>query len=736
MILKYLNSVVGSMNKKIQSQQKTIKRLVAAQEAQKSLYISSTPVLAILNYTFGFRKKDGDPINVGNIHFQEVTITTDPDKNRLWHFRWGGEIIADKFFTVFQFDPNTTIPIGDQQANIKELNFNSVFYDGRQEYFQGHITVNNRSFDISYMKQVLDFEWEPSTATFTLKFNLTNIPDWENVFSWVRVQPNQNIANYVDFDPLHHPVFAPNGTNSIHVELSLRDAVENKVSTISGFYKILQGNEISNLNDTSGNSIVNLYVNYSNLAVSTTVTSFTSYLSYVYNGSTVTDTSISFLKNVGVIADSTTWTGRAAVNPTIPIKYQTGTFCLPLMKIPTSILSTPSSIKVGYVINSVVYYQLLSSFTSPTSINLHIFDKSINSYNLPTVTYGTLTGNTTITVGSSQMSTAQMKAYISYAMDSGYSLYPGYIASSSGATYYAKLGKSIYISGANGSPVATPGKWFTGTLPTVNGTTVTSGTETYIGSSASTSTQYILLSTKLNNYTAAGLISVSGNSYGIAYTNSNVTISTNSIPTHPIGLFPTANTTAPPFTNYGISNYCSVNIGSIGTASSISFTVKAAKCSSVTYPYGYPLNAGVLGYIFDNSPMFAAGDVDNCNPIALELGDIFMGHVSSAGIYHRHFIAPAIYNWVVDNQIRVIGFLADGYPIVAPFLITKNGTTRVINTSDLNQNHGIVSNISFTLKMSSTTSYAMTFDFFYVATFDYPYTIGSFYGTPITISIV
>ena len=189
----------------------------------QNLYVSSTPVLALLDYTYGFQKKDGSDIYAGNIHFQEVTITTDPNKNRLWHFRWGGEIVADKFNTVFEFNPETTLPIGDENVTITKINFNSAFYDGQQEYIQGHITVNNVSIDISYLKKVADFEWDAANATFTLKFNLTNWdPNWKTLLNWVDVPKNFDPTTYKDESGT---LLAPNGANSIHTEFSIRDAV-------------------------------------------------------------------------------------------------------------------------------------------------------------------------------------------------------------------------------------------------------------------------------------------------------------------------------------------------------------------------------------------------------------------------------------------------------------------------------------------------------------------------------
>jgi len=187
-------------------------------------YTNSTPILSLLNYTYDFEKKDGSSLYVGNIHFHEVTITTDPKKNRLWHFRWGGEIVANKFTTVFQFDPTTTIPIGLSQALITELNFDSAFYSGKQEYIQGHIIINNKSIDISYLRKVFDFTWDQTNAKFTMTLDLTKYDsNWKTLLQWVDVSRDFDPMTFKDYG--QQSLFSPNGSNSIYVDIAIRDDV-------------------------------------------------------------------------------------------------------------------------------------------------------------------------------------------------------------------------------------------------------------------------------------------------------------------------------------------------------------------------------------------------------------------------------------------------------------------------------------------------------------------------------
>jgi hypothetical protein len=136
-----------------------------------------------------------------------------------------------------------------------------------------------------------------------------------------------------------------------------------------------------------------------------------------------------------------------------------------------------------------------------------------------------------------------------------------------------------------------------------------------------------------------------------------------------------------------------------------------------------PLSAGDIGFTFNGLPLYAAIDDQGYNPIVLECGDMFGTH-PSPGDYHGHFVSPALHDFVIDYKKVVIGFAFDGYPIVRNYLVSPG---RPIQSSDLNLNHGIEASISFTL--NGTT---LTYDFYYVATLDFPYTIASYRGQAAT----
>ena len=252
-------------------------------------------------------------------------------------------------------------------------------------------------------------------------------------------------------------------------------------------------------------------------------------------------------------------------------------------------------------------------------------------------------------------------------------------------------------------------------------------------------TPYLLIYNKLQNYAKPGLNyfttnaqSSTTNTLYVAPTitqksTNHVSITSVSVPPHPIG-------------NYN---------GNITTANSASFYISSnpqyiSQYGTYVDPSGNPQANGVngnniatlpgtVGWTVDNCGIYACLDANYQNPMMKEILDVFGGHPNVDNNYHHHAIYPALYNWVVDYNPRLAGFMADGYPIVTPFLVSDatTGSTRLIRSSDLNSNNGLVANVSFNFKWQNATTQSYVFSFCYVATNCFPYTIGSFYGRPV-----
>lgn len=125
---------------------------------------------------------------------------------------------------------------------------------------------------------------------------------------------------------------------------------------------------------------------------------------------------------------------------------------------------------------------------------------------------------------------------------------------------------------------------------------------------------------------------------------------------------------------------------------------------------------GQVGVMTTGVALFNAFDAGGRDAGAWEIQDDCSGHPQEQGVYHYHTLSSCIKNISVHN---VIGFALDGFPITGP----QVGTNNFLTTSDLDECHGIVSQIS--LGGKSVTMYH------YVMTEDFPYSVSCYRGTPI-----
>jgi len=246
-----------------------------------------------------------------------------------------------------------------------------------------------------------------------------------------------------------------------------------------------------------------------------------------------------------------------------------------------------------------------------------------------------------------------------------------------------------------------------------------------------TDTPYQLFFNKYCNYQQPGPCSVSSlySSPTLTQTTTSgvttVNITTNSIPIHPTGNWDGVIQETTPYT--AAAFYIGQNPGTV-EETNYSFTISNNTSGGVT-----AMVAGTIGWVFDNCPIYAPEDATNNNPMFKEVLDLFGGHPDEDFIYHHHSIVPSLYNWVVDYQPRVIGFMCDGYPIVTPFLVydSTTGAIRTITATDLNINNGLTFSTPMTFSfVYGGTTQSYSYNFCYVAINCFPYHIGAFYGTP------
>ncbi|HEX5447679.1 MAG TPA: YHYH protein [Candidatus Saccharimonadales bacterium] len=125
---------------------------------------------------------------------------------------------------------------------------------------------------------------------------------------------------------------------------------------------------------------------------------------------------------------------------------------------------------------------------------------------------------------------------------------------------------------------------------------------------------------------------------------------------------------------------------------------------------------GDVGIMLTGVVLFSGLDAGGRDAGAWEVQDSCDGHPQSDGIYHYHTLSSCINNISVKT---VIGFALDGFPITGP----KVGEHNFLTTDDLDECHGLTSQVVLDGKKVTTYHYVMTQD--------YPYSISCFRATPI-----
>jgi hypothetical protein len=184
--------------------------------------------------------------------------------------------------------------------------------------------------------------------------------------------------------------------------------------------------------------------------------------------------------------------------------------------------------------------------------------------------------------------------------------------------------------------------------------------------------------------------------------NGTRTIITNDLPDHPTGVFP---------------------ISATDPAYAYDRNPNSIKGQTFTYSldasptYGNPsCIGGQVGIMLTGVALFSGFDAGGRDAGAWEVQDSCDGHPESTGTYHYHTLSSCI----KDSSVKtVIGFALDGFPITGP----KVGDNNFLTSSDLDECHGLTSQIVLEGKTATTYHYVMTQDF--------PYSVSCYRGTAI-----
>lgn len=130
------------------------------------------------------------------------------------------------------------------------------------------------------------------------------------------------------------------------------------------------------------------------------------------------------------------------------------------------------------------------------------------------------------------------------------------------------------------------------------------------------------------------------------------------------------------------------------------------------------LGKGRIGVLRNGVPLFAPLDERNRDAVAYETQDSCDGHPQQTGVYHYHDIPSCIRDAAAGTS-TVVGFAHDGFPIV----VERDAQGNLPTNADLDRCHGRSSPIELDGKVVESYHYA--------ATYEFPYFIGCFSGTPL-----
>lgn len=131
------------------------------------------------------------------------------------------------------------------------------------------------------------------------------------------------------------------------------------------------------------------------------------------------------------------------------------------------------------------------------------------------------------------------------------------------------------------------------------------------------------------------------------------------------------------------------------------------------------LGKGRIGILKNGVSLFASLDERNRDAVAYETQDSCDGHPQQTSVYHYHDI-PSCIRDAAKGASTVVGYANDGFPIV----VERDASGNLPTNADLDRCHGRTSPIELDGKTIEMYHYS--------ATYEFPYFVGCFNGTPIS----
>jgi len=123
-----------------------------------------------------------------------------------------------------------------------------------------------------------------------------------------------------------------------------------------------------------------------------------------------------------------------------------------------------------------------------------------------------------------------------------------------------------------------------------------------------------------------------------------------------------------------------------------------------------------VGYMLNGVPLFNGFDAGLRDAAAHEVQDGCQAHPQVSGQYHYHSLSSCLKD---ANVKTVIGYALDGFPITGPMVTAQ----KYLTTGDLDECHGITSEIIQDGQPKISYHYVMTMDF--------PYSVSCFRAKPV-----
>ena len=192
--------------------------------------------------------------------------------------------------------------------------------------------------------------------------------------------------------------------------------------------------------------------------------------------------------------------------------------------------------------------------------------------------------------------------------------------------------------------------------------------------------------------------------------NGMFNVSGNGLPSHTTGSFPIS--PSDPAYQYDKNPNA---IQSVAIAWGLPLTPQIAANPSCT-------NLGAIGVLLTGARVFNALDADGRDAVAHEVQDSCGGHPQSIGAYHYHNVSNCVtQSDTAGSHSPLVGYIADGFGLYGN--LGEGG--KALTNADLDECHGH----SHVLSING----ALATQYHYHATKEYPYTVGCYKGTPVSL---